>query len=108
MRVQNLINSNGNYNANQFVIYQDNGDIEFQSYESLVCSIRFKGGLGFKKVVVFGRDYDYSRTTMKHLLTFLKDNYINLRSSAEIRKAIEKGYLIDNTDVAVWYDETMK
>ena len=67
-----------------------------------------KGGLGFKKVVVFGCDYDYSRTTMKHLLTFLKDNYINLKSSAEIRKAIEKGYLIDNTDVAVWYDETMK
>ena len=103
--VANLINDNGRAVANQFVIVEGS-DINFQSYNSLVCSIR-KGGMGFNKVIVFGCDWDYSRTTMKHLVSFLKQNRINLNSASEIRKAIDKGYIVGNEDIAVWYDETM-
>lgn len=106
MKVYNLINRNGNATANQFVI-EDNGDISFQSYDSLVCQIRNKGGMGFNKVVVFGRYWDYSKTTMKHLCTFLDDNGIALHNSAEIRKAIDKGYIPNYEDIAVMYDVTM-
>ena len=84
IRVEQLINSNGNPNANQFVIY-DNGKTIFQSYNSIVCEI--KDG-----VVTFGSDWDYSRTTMKHLNTFLSDNgFSHLTGADRIRKAIKKG-----------------
>lgn len=106
MKVRNLINDNGREVANQFII-ENNGEISFQSYNSLVCQIR-KGGLGFNKVVCFGRDWDYSRTTMKHLNNFLEYNGLSFLSGAEnIRKAIKKGYSDKNTEVAVIYDETM-
>lgn len=103
--VANLINNNGRAVANQFVITEGT-DLNFQSYNSLVCSIR-KGGMGFNKVVVFGLDWDYSRTTMKHLVSFLKQNNIPLDNASDIRKAISKGYIATNSDIAVWYDETM-
>lgn len=106
MAIYNLINNNGRAVANQFVITNDN-EISFQSYDSLVCQIRNKGGMGFDKVVVFGRDWDYSRTTMKHLCKFLDDNNISLHNSAEIRKAIDKGYIPNYEDIAVMYDATM-
>jgi len=106
MKVRNLINTNGNATVNQFVI-TDNGEISFQSYDSLVCQIR-KGGMGFDKVVVFGRDWDYSRTTMKHLNKFLYDNGLgNLAGAKDIRDAIDRGYMRTNQSVAVIYDKTM-
>lgn len=106
MLVTNLINDNGNATANQFVVVLDNGDIAFQSYNSRVCEIR-KGGLGFKKTICLGRDYDYSKTTMKYLLQFLRQNGIEVHSINEIRKSLNKGYMCNDSDVAIWYDETM-
>lgn len=84
MRVEQLINANRNPNANQFVIY-DNDKTIFQSYNSIVCEIK-------NDVVKFGCDWDYSRTTMKHLNTFLRDNgFAHLTGADTIRKAIKKG-----------------
>lgn len=86
IRVEQLINANGNPNANQFIIYDyENNRTLFQSYDSIVCQI--KGG-----DVTFGSDWDYSRTTMKHLNTFLRDNgYSWLCGADKIRKAIKSG-----------------
>ena len=88
MRVEQLINTNGNPNANQFIIYDGDKTI-FQSYNSIVCEIKRVEG---SKVVKFGSDWDYSRTTMKHLNTFLSDNgFAHLTGANTIRKAIKKG-----------------
>lgn len=105
--VTNLINNNGRAVANQFVI-TDNGVIRFQSYNSIVCEIR-GAGMGFDNVVCFGADWDYSRTTMKHLCKFLRDNGLNvLASSKDIREAIDRGYARYDEAIAVLYDKTMK
>lgn len=54
------------YNKNQFII-NNNNNIYFQSYESLIAKIDKKGELSL------GKDWDYSKTTLKHLYLFLKD-----------------------------------
>lgn len=89
MTVYNLINSNGNSVANQFVI-EDGDCIAFQSYRSRVCEI--KNG-----VVTLGRHWDYSKTTMKHLNEFLRQNgFYNLIGAKAIREAIKNGEAIYN------------
>lgn len=107
--VTNLINDNGRAVANQFVITEESLGkpvIAFQSYKSRVCEIR-QGGLGFERTVVLGCDWDYSNTTKRHLYKFLRDNGIDINSTAELKKALDRGYFY-GTQVAVWYDETMR
>ena len=53
------------YNKNQFVIRGGN-NITFQSYDSTIAVIE-------NRVLTLGRDWDYSRTTLKHLYLFLDD-----------------------------------
>jgi hypothetical protein len=106
--VTNLINDNGRAVQNQFVITETSLGkpvIAFQSYKSRVCEIR-QGGMGFKRTVVLGRDWDYSNTTRKHLYKFLRDNDIDINNKKELEKALERGYFY-GTDVAVWYDKTL-
>lgn len=104
--VANLINDNGRAVANQFVIIE-NGVVKFQSYNSLVCELR-GAGMGFDEVVVLGKNWDYSRTTMKHLCKFLRDNNLGiLASSKDIREAIDRGHARYNESIAVWVDESM-
>lgn len=99
MLVSQLINRNGNPNANQFVI-SDNGLTAFQSYDSRVCEIR-------GREVTFGCDWDYSRTTLKHLYTFLDDNGLSsLRDSKSVRKAIKEGKT--NEGYKVLYDPNLR
>lgn len=106
--VAQLINDNGRAVANQFVIVENNGDVAFQSYRSRVCEIR-KGGMGYNRVVVFGRDWDYSRTTMKHLAKFLRDNDLQILASAkDVREAINRGHARMDEAIAVIYDDTMR
>ena len=95
--VSNLINDRGNAVANQFVISEQN-KISFQSYQSLVCVV-------CDNEIVFGRDWDYSRTTMKHLNTFLRDLGYHFLGSKDIRKAIECGKF---GDMIVKYDSSMR
>ena len=106
MKISNLINEKGNRVANQFVI--ENGSIiAFQSYNSIVCEIR-PATMGFEKVVVLGKDWDYSKTTMKHLNGFLRQNNLEFLAGAKnIREALERGYARHNEAVAVWLDKTL-
>lgn len=108
--VANLINAKGNATANQFVIVEpEKGRTAFQSYDSLVCEIFTKHTLGFEKVVRFGVDWDYSKTTMKHLNEFLKQNGCEVLASAkDIREGIDRGHARYNEAIAVIYDPTMR
>lgn len=55
------------YNKNQFVIYGGDAIVTLQSYNSIVAKINKKGTL------IFGNDWNYSKTTLKHLYLFLND-----------------------------------
>ena len=55
------------YNKNQFIIEEREKNIlVFQSYDSEI--IKIENGL-----VWFGRNWDYSKTTLKHLYLFLNE-----------------------------------
>jgi len=88
------------YNKNQFIITTEKATI-FQSYNSTVAKIE-------NGCLTLGRDWDYSKTTMKHLYLFLgefiRDSQINdALYSCNKRAAIQK--LID--EGAIEYDEEM-
>ena len=106
-KVENIINNNGNVVSNQFIIYEDNGDITFQSYDSIICQIR-DGALGYEKVVVFGSDWDYSTTTNKYRNQFLMDNGLSiLATTKDIKEALERGHARKDEAIAVFLDTTM-
>lgn len=82
--VYQLINNNGNAAANQFVIDTINATY-FQSYRSVVCKLQ-------NGKVIVSNNWDYSRTTSKHLYVFLAQNgYSHLCSAKDMRKAIKEG-----------------
>jgi|2_EtaG_2_1085320.scaffolds.fasta_scaffold51941_1 hypothetical protein len=85
MRVEQLINSNGNPASNQFIISDENVYI-FQSYDTIIAQYNKKDD------TVYIDDYVYngSRTTMKHLYIFL-DRYCDILCN-------RKSDLIDNLD----------
>lgn len=58
--------------ANQLVSI-DTDKIVFQSYESICCIIENTGR------IILGRDWDYSKTTMKYLYIFLRE-YANMQN----------------------------
>ena len=106
-KVENIISNNGNVIPNQFIIYEDNGDITFQSYDSIICQIR-GGALGYDKVVVFGSDWDYSTTTSKYRNQFLMDNGLSiLATTRDIKEALERGHARKDETIAVFLDPTM-
>lgn len=59
-------------NKNQFIILGDNGEIEFQSYNSRIAKIDKNGTLELSSL------WDYSKTTLKHLYIFLDKYLYNL------------------------------
>lgn len=84
--VKQLINDNGNPAAHQFVIRTKKAKY-FQSYKSVVCKL---DGMN----IVLSTDWEYSKTTMKHLYIFLRQNgYYNLSSAKDVRKAIKEGWV---------------
>lgn len=90
MRVEQMINNNGNGAMNQFVIYGDNGEITFQSYKSMIATVDENN-----KILSIGDDYNYSVTTGKHRNIFFKD-YVPYKLSGladikKLEKAIEDG-----------------
>ena len=106
-KVENIINNNGNVVPNQFIIYEDNGDITFQSYDSIICQIR-DGALGYDRVVVFGSDWNYSTTTRKYINKFLMDNGLSiLATTKDIKEALERGHARKDEAIAVFLDTTM-
>ena len=106
-KVENIVSNNGNVIPNQFIIYEDNGDITFQSYDSIICQIR-DSALGYDKVVVFGSDWNYSTTTIKYRNQFLMDNDLSiLATTKDIKEALERGHARKDEAIAVFLDTTM-
>lgn len=92
------------YNKNQFVIDWEWKTI-FQSYNSTIAIIDYE-----KKVITFWIDYDYSKTTSKHLKLFLND-YLNFyyESKKELEKVIKNWVLNDwYTTYKVIYDKNLR
>ena len=92
-RVTQLINNNGNPVANHFVItnYEDDYSLQtgieyLQSYKSTVASKFYYNGR--VSTVTLGRDWDYSRTTMKYV-----GQYLGLNTK-EIRAKIKSGEFV--------------
>ena len=110
--IANLINDRGNAVKNQFVITGEENDkkvVTFQSYDSRICDIVYNCGMGFDALVRFGRDWNYSQTTTKHLYSFLRQNNLEILASKQaIEEAIERGYARLNQSIAVMYDESMR
>lgn len=109
MKVENLINARGNRVANQFVITDYDREknvrtIVFQSYESICAEINIKGE---NVSITLGRDYDYSRTTAKHLYNFFSHYPCTntLTDKKSINTALKTGYVKNN--VKIKYDETL-
>lgn len=67
------------YNKNQFLIRGDAG-ITFQSYDSTIANIDSNGNL------TLFRDWDYSKTTLKHLYLFLNDYVHRLKGNEATEK----------------------
>lgn len=88
------------YNKNQFVIDWENKTI-FQSYDSTIAIIDYSS-----KTITFWIDYDYSKTTSKHLKLFLND-YLSFYydSKKELEKAIKDWFI---KDFKVIYDENLR
>lgn len=86
-------------NKNQFLM-EDEKQAIFQSYDSIIAIYDKE-----KHILTFGCDWDYSKTTLKHLYIYLRDviyynmtpeqrqNIMEALQSANIKKAIQK--LID-------------
>lgn len=93
MKVRNVVNTNGNSIPNQFII-EDGNRLVFQSYTSTIAILE---GDGDDQIITFGRDWDYSRTTMKYLNQFLNEFASNLDypcNKKVIEKAIKDGKII--------------
>lgn len=68
MKVKQMINNNGYAVMNHFIITDGNKKI-LQSYDSIVAVVdRDAEG---SNILTLGRDWDYSRTTMKYIHQFL-------------------------------------
>lgn len=71
MKVENFMNDKKNKVKNQFVIFDDNGNKFFQSYNSIIVKISFENGK--RKVYLDAEKWDYSKTTGKYRNQFLRE-----------------------------------
>ena len=83
VRISQLINDKNNGAKNQFVVVTDKGTY-FQSYDTIIAFVPNEG-----KSIVLSEDWEYSKTTSKHLYIFLRD-YTNFY--ANCKKDILRGF----------------
>lgn len=76
-------------NKNQFVIHNENY-YYFQSYESLIATYDI-----ITKELTLYKDWNYSKTTLKHLYIFI-NNYTNADLSNKICNATNKKSKIES------------
>lgn len=85
------------WHANQFA-FDDGGKSVFQSYNSICAVIDWQ-----KQKLTLGRDWDYSKTTRKHLYAFFSDMGLHsLQCIDDVRKAL-KNWKIWDFNVEVDY-----
>ena len=83
--------------ANQFA-FDDWWKSVFQSYNSICAVIDWK-----KQVLTLGKDWDYSKTTRKHLYAFFQDMGLHSLSCIDdVRNALKTGKVWD-FDIVVDY-----
>ena len=89
MKAENMTNSRGNVVPNQFIIWGDNGEAIFQSYDSVIVRITY-GPVDI--VTELDRDtWDYSVTTGKYRNQFLGE------TKRETQAKIDSGeYILTN------------
>lgn len=86
IRVKQMINNNGYAVMNHFIIVEGNKRI-LQSYDSIVAIVdRDAEG---SDLLTLGRDWDYSRTTMKYVHQFLQQTLGWDITAEGLRKAIK-------------------
>lgn len=66
MKIENMTSTNGNSIPNQFIIKDDNGNVFFQSYETIIVKIDKTG-----KTFLDANNWDYSNTTGNYRNSFL-------------------------------------
>lgn len=91
------------YNKNQLII-KDKGVIYFQSYDSMIAKIEHG-------TLTLGIDWDYSKTTLKHLYLFINDYLLSYYIDEKIEKAMNSNNkrkalqsLLNNH---IYYDENL-
>jgi hypothetical protein len=84
MKVTNMVSSRGNTVPNQFIIQDDNGNTEFQSYETTIARKNDNKSLPIK----LDPKWQYSKTTSKYLYQFLG------MKRKEIENGIKSGSII--------------
>lgn len=93
--VKNMLGRTGKPVVNQFVIMTTSG-FTFQSYNSRICSFDVNSGELF-----FGPDWNYSRTTTKYLVQFLRvyvpDWYARLIAGKRSFSANVQQAIVNNT-----------
>jgi len=89
MQVQNMTSNKGNKIANQFMVYDDNNNKYFQSYNSVIVKIsnfvKNENGLPLSTVYLDKKYWDYSVTTSKYRNIFLEE------TKKETQKKIDQG-----------------
>lgn len=109
--ITNLIYSKTGRSVKDHVVETRDREINLYSYGSLVCSLRDTSQCD--KIIVFGRDYHFSKTTAKYLVDFLKQNgFTDLDSMADIDKMLKHDEVYGHTNVngkvvMSWVDDTM-
>ena len=93
MKTENMTSTNGNKVANQFIITDDNGNVFFQSYKSVIAKIpmfkvnsldKFKE-FDLQKIELDKKYWNYSNTTGKYRNIFLNETI------KDTRKKIKSG-----------------
>ena len=93
MKTENMTSTNGNKVANQFIITDDNGNVFFQSYKSVIAKIpmfkvncldKFKE-FDLQKIELDQKYWNYSNTTGKYRNIFLNETI------KDTRKKIKSG-----------------
>lgn len=85
MKAKQFTNTKGNKVNNHFVVYHDDGTVDFQSYDSII--VRKKDGK-----IYLGKDWDYSKTTGKYRNQFLGE------TKDETQRKLDQGiYILDPT-----------
>ena len=95
MRDINMVKVENFLHINQFAIYTDRG-VVFQSYDSFICEIEMGD------ITKIGYNWNFSRTTSKHLKWFL-EKYLRYNNPYTTKKDFEK-YLEKN----FIYDDDLK
>ena len=92
MRVTNITSNKGKKIANQFIIYDDNNNKYFQSYNSTIVKIEnYFDNDKLNQVYLDKRFWNYSTTTSKYRNIFLEE------SRKETEKKIKDGtYILTN------------